>query len=95
VFPGGFGTMDELFEILTLQQTGKGRPLPIVLFGASYWRELVNFDALVRHGMIDAADLALFRLVDDPEEAWQALLEGGLRIDGRNPEIPIPGEPGR
>jgi len=95
VFPGGFGTMDELFEILTLQQTRKGRPLPIVLFGGGYWRELVNFDALVRNGMIDAADLALFRLVDDPEEAWQALLEGGLRIDGRNPDIPIPDEPGR
>jgi uncharacterized protein (TIGR00730 family) len=95
VFPGGFGTLDELFEILTLQQTGKGRPMPIVLFGASYWRELINFDALIRHGMIDAADLTLFRLVDEPEEAWQALLDGGLRVDGRNPEIPIPSEPGR
>jgi len=95
VFPGGFGTMDELFELLTLQQTGKGHPAPILLFGTSYWREVVNFDALVRHGMIGADDLALLRFVDDPEEAWQALIERGLPIDGRNPEISIPGEPRR
>jgi uncharacterized protein (TIGR00730 family) len=87
VFPGGFGTMDELFEILTLQQTRKGHPIPIVLFGAAYWREVVNFEALVRHAMIDPADLALFRLVDDPEEAWQALVANGLVIGGRNPPI--------
>src|SRR5690606_9404625 len=60
VFPGGFGTLDELFELLTLLQTRKMRkPLPIVLFGTEYWREIVNFDALVRHRTINAADLAL------------------------------------
>jgi uncharacterized protein (TIGR00730 family) len=86
VFPGGFGTMDELFEILTLQRTHKGRAIPIVLFGADYWREVINFDALARHAMIDPVDLALFRFVDDPEDAWRALIENGLVVGGRNPE---------
>jgi len=83
VFPGGFGTMDELFEILTLKQTHKSPPIPVVLFGATYWREVINFEAFIRHGMIDPADLALFRFVDEPEEAWNALLELGLIIGGR------------
>jgi uncharacterized protein (TIGR00730 family) len=87
VFPGGFGTMDELFEILTLQQTGKGHTVPIVLFGTAYWRELVNFDALVRHGMIDAADLDLLAFADDAEQAWNSLIARGLAVGGRNPEL--------
>jgi uncharacterized protein (TIGR00730 family) len=87
VFPGGFGTLDELFEILTLQQTRKGHPIPIVLFGTTYWRELVNFDALRRHGMVSGADLELFELVDDPEQAWTSLLSHGLVVGGRNPEL--------
>ena len=59
VFPGGYGTLDELFELLTLVQTRKMRkPMPIVLFGTEYWREIVNFDALARHGMIDPKDIA-------------------------------------
>jgi uncharacterized protein (TIGR00730 family) len=86
VFPGGFGTMDELFEILTLQQTGKGHVVPIVLFGTAYWRELVNFDALVRHGMIDAADLDLLAFADDAEQAWDMLVARGLAVGARNPE---------
>ena len=58
VFPGGFGTLDELFEMLTLTQTQKlERDIPIVLYGSRYWREIINFDALVRHGTIDRADL--------------------------------------
>ena len=74
VFPGGFGTLDELFELLTLTQTGKIQP-PILtlLYGPDYWREIINFEAMVRHGVIDAADLALFQLVDTPEEALAAL----------------------
>ncbi|MDA8453160.1 TIGR00730 family Rossman fold protein [Acidovorax sp. GBBC 3334] len=69
-FPGGFGTLDELFEVLTLVQTGKAKPVPIVLFGTEFWKKLVNFEALVEEGTISAADLNLFRYTDDPEEAW-------------------------
>jgi uncharacterized protein (TIGR00730 family) len=74
VFPGGFGTLDELMEMLTLAQTQKlDRALPVILFGKDYWREIVNFDALVRHGMIDRADLELFQFADTPEAALHAL----------------------
>ena len=78
-FPGGFGTLDELFEILTLEQTRKAPPAPVVLMGRSYWRRLVNFDALVEDGMIDAGDLNLFSFADTAEEAWDALLAHGLK----------------
>jgi len=71
VFPGGFGTLDELFEIMTLRQTHKMRKhLAIVLFGAQYWDEVVNFDALVRHGTIDRGDLQLFHRTDSVDEAF-------------------------
>jgi uncharacterized protein (TIGR00730 family) len=74
VFPGGFGTMDELLELLTLAQTGKlARKIPILLYGPEFWNEIVNFDALVRHGMVDAEDLGLFRFADDPETALRIL----------------------
>src|SRR5438128_9433148 len=73
-FPGGFGTLDELFELLTLSQTGKlDRRMIVILYGSSYWNEIVNFGALVRHGMISAEDLALFRVVDSPTEALDVL----------------------
>lgn len=78
-FPGGFGTLDELFEILTLEQTRKAPPVPIVLLGRDYWRRIVNFDALVEDGMIDAADLALFSFADTADEAWAELLRRGLK----------------
>jgi hypothetical protein len=78
VFPGGFGTFDELFELLTLVQTGKASPRPIVLFGRSFWEQVVNFPLLVEHGMIDQRDLALFEMVDTPEEAWASLVRRGL-----------------
>ena len=80
VFPGGFGTFDELFELLTLQQTGKAPPMPVVLVGGAYWREVVNFDALVAHGMIERRDLALFEIVDDAEAAWASLVRRGLKV---------------
>ena len=74
VFPGGFGTLDELTEILTLAQTRKlERPVPVILYGSGYWTEVLNFDALVRHGMIDAADLQLFQYADDPATALRLL----------------------
>ena len=70
VFPGGFGTLDELFETLTLIQTGKAKPLPILLFGKDFWEEIVNFEALARHGVISPGDLGLFSFVETAEEAW-------------------------
>jgi hypothetical protein len=79
VFPGGFGTLDELFEILTLQQTRKAPSMPIVLFGRDYWHRIVEFDVLVEDGMIAAEDLALFAFADSPEEGWEAMLQHGLK----------------
>ncbi len=74
VFPGGFGTLDELFEILTLRQTGKMRKhLAIVLFGAEYWDEVINFEALVRHGTINREDLQLFHRTDSVDEAFETV----------------------
>src|SRR5262245_28453038 len=78
VFPGGFGTLDELFELLTLLATGKAPALPVLLFGRRYWSEVVNFEAMLRHGVVDRAELGLFEIVDEPEEGWQALLRRGL-----------------
>ena len=78
VFPGGFGTLDELFEMLTLRQTGKSPPLPIVLFDEDYWTSVVSFPRLVEEGMIEPADLSLFSFAETAEEIWQALLRHGL-----------------
>src|ERR1022692_1615774 len=76
VFPGGFGTLDEMMEVLTLTQTQKlAKKVAIVLYGSSYWKEIVNFDALVRHGTISPEDLNLFRYADDPETAFGMLKE--------------------
>jgi len=72
-FPGGFGTLDELFETITLVQTGKSRKRPILLFGREFWEKLFNFDHLVDTGMISAGDLRLFRFVETAEEAWDVL----------------------
>jgi len=72
-FPGGFGTLDELFETLTLIQTGKCRRRPILLFGREFWSKLINFDWLIETGMIGASDVNLFRFVESAEEAWQVL----------------------
>jgi uncharacterized protein (TIGR00730 family) len=69
-FPGGFGTLDELFEVLTLVQTGKAKPVPIVLFGSDYWKRFINFEMLVEEGTISPEDLALFHYVDTAQEAW-------------------------
>ena len=71
VFPGGFGTLDELFELLTLTQTRRmKKPMPIVLFGTDYWRQVVDFDALVRHGTIDAKDVELMHRTDSLDDAY-------------------------
>ncbi len=71
VFPGGYGTMDEFFELLTLVQTGKVKPVPILLFGRDFWGTVVNFQALADEGVISAADLALFHVVETADEAWE------------------------
>jgi hypothetical protein len=69
-FPGGFGTLDELFEVITLVQTRKAKPVPIVLFGSSYWKRLFNTDVMLEEGVISPQDLDLFTYVDEPQAAW-------------------------
>jgi uncharacterized protein (TIGR00730 family) len=70
VFPGGFGTFDETFELLTLIQTGKIKPMPILMFGKDFWNRVVNFEALVEEGVVSARDLDLMQFVDTAEQAW-------------------------
>ncbi|HET7811739.1 MAG TPA: LOG family protein [Steroidobacteraceae bacterium] len=79
VFPGGFGTMDELFEMLTLRQTDKAPRIPIVLVDRGYWQSVINFERLVDHGMVDRADLDLFGFAEDAEGIWSELLARGLK----------------
>src|SRR5664279_255444 len=86
VFPGGFGTMDEMMEILTLMQTQKlAKKLTIVVYGSKYWKEIVNFDALVKYGMISPEDLDLFQYADDPRTAFD-LLKTGLMAYAIQPD---------
>ena len=73
VFPGGFGTLDELFEILTLRQTGKMRAVPVILVDKPFWTGLIRFDTLVAQGFVTAQDLDLMRFADDGEDAWRQL----------------------
>lgn len=80
-FPGGLGTLDELCEVLTLSQTKKlDRPILVLLYGREYWREVISFDALAKHGMISPKDLDLFRFVESPAEAL-SVLQDGLRTE--------------
>ncbi len=72
-FPGGFGTLDELFEVITLVQTRKSKPLPIVLYGSDYWSRLINFDVLLEAGTISPQDLDLFTRADTPEDIWKTI----------------------
>lgn len=81
VFPGGFGTLDELFETLTLVQTGKVKNLPILLFGKAYWNRIINFEAMVEEGMIDAENLDLFVIVESAQEAWEHIKLSLAEID--------------
>jgi len=91
VFPGGFGTMDEMFEILTLTQTQKLRKkMTVILYGSQYWKEVINFEALVKYGTVSVEDLELFQYVDDPATAFELLKEGlnayAMQLD--TPEVP-------
>jgi uncharacterized protein (TIGR00730 family) len=77
IFPGGFGTFDELFEILTLAQTDKlAKKILVVIYGSEYWKKLINFQAMIDSGTINAADLQLFQMVDSPEEGFEFLRDG-------------------
>jgi uncharacterized protein (TIGR00730 family) len=92
VFPGGFGTLDELTELLTLAQTRKlEKKIIIVLYGSAFWKEVLNFDALVKYGMISPEDLDLFEFVDDPDTAMKVLVDGltehYLKPDKQLPEF--------
>jgi uncharacterized protein (TIGR00730 family) len=84
VFPGGFGTFDEFFELLTLIQTGKVRPLPIILFGREFWERVVNFEALAEEGVIAPNDLDLIHWSEDAKEAWDYV----VRYYERHPNPP-------
>ncbi len=86
VFPGGFGTMDETFEALTLIQTGRMEQVPVLLFGEDFWREIVNWDALVRAGTISADDLNLFRFVETAQDALDVI--DNWTLSGKRGEIP-------
>jgi uncharacterized protein (TIGR00730 family) len=81
VFPGGYGTLDELFEVLTLQQTRKAPPIPTVLVDEDYWRGAINFDWFTEHGMVNPEDFSLFRFAKDAEEAWHQLETRGVGRD--------------
>jgi len=83
VFPGGFGTFDEMFELLTLIQTGKVRPLPILLYGREFWNRVVNFEALVEEGVISARDLDLITWCETAEEGWAAVCDHYADVDRR------------
>ena len=86
LFPGGYGTLDELFEILTLVQTRKTRKhMPIVLFGAEYWGEVIKFDALVKYGTISPSDLQLFHRTDALDEAYEIITKGLTKNAFRSP----------
>jgi len=88
-FPGGFGTLDEMFEALTLIQTGKSRRRPVLLFGREFWTKLINFELLVETGMISALDLQLFRFVETAEEAWGYLeAEYGFELRENPKDLP-------
>ena len=82
-FPGGFGTFDELFELLTLIQTGKIKPIPVLLFGREFWNRVVNFEALVEEGVISARDLNIFTFVETAEEAWKVVQDFYREPDGK------------
>ena len=89
-FPGGYGTLDELFETLCLIQTGKSRKRPVLLFGRAFWTRLIDFDFLIEAGMISAEDLDLFSFVESAEEAWEVLAKA-YDFELHPPSCPTPG----
>jgi uncharacterized protein (TIGR00730 family) len=75
IFPGGFGTLDELFEVLTLRQTGRMQEIPIIMYGSEYWNRIINFQALADEGVIADDHLRLIHFADTPEDAWKLVVE--------------------
>jgi len=94
VFPGGFGTLDELFELLTLMQTMKMRRIPVVLVDKAYWTSIINFERLAEEETISPDDLDLFHYAEDAESAWGALVRAGLKPGPRLPGLPSLPHPG-
>ena len=88
-FPGGFGTFDELFELLTLIQTGKITPMPVLLFGREFWERVVNFDALVEEGVVSERDLAIFTYVETAQEAWDVVRKFYDERANQEPSPPV------
>jgi len=88
-FPGGFGTFDELFELLTLIQTGKIEPIPVLLFGREFWERVVNFDALVEEGVVSERDLGIFTYVETAQEAWDVVRHFYEERAKREPSPPV------
>ncbi len=90
IFPGGYGSMDEMMEVLTLVQTKKlNKKIIIVLYGSSFWKEIINFDALVKYGTISPEDVRLFEFADDPDSALKILQEGLMKYHFKpEPETP-------
>ncbi len=82
IFPGGYGTLDELFETLTLIQTQKKSPIPVLLYDKSYWSQLINFEFLAEQGMISWEDLEIFQYVESPQEAWDIIVRFYERLNG-------------
>jgi uncharacterized protein (TIGR00730 family) len=103
VFPGGFGTLDEMFELLTLDQTHKlSKPITIVIYGSSYWKNVIDMELLAERGAISVKDLDLFQFADTPEQAFAILKDGLTRnhldvelshVDPWSPGAPVPAEP--
>jgi uncharacterized protein (TIGR00730 family) len=85
VFPGGFGTLDEMFEILNLIRTRRAPQIPILCYDESYWKQVINFQSLADHEMIDLPDLDMLCFANDAEEAWRALIDRGL-LNGQTPQ---------
>lgn len=82
IFPGGFGTLDELFDALTLRQTGKLQKIPIVLYGREYWQRVLDFDFLADEGVIADSDLDLIQYAESPQEAWNLIQEFHAKLTG-------------
>jgi uncharacterized protein (TIGR00730 family) len=88
-FPGGFGTFDELFELLTLIQTGKVAPIPVLLFGREFWEKVVNFEALVEEGVIAERDLGIFTYVESAAEGWAVVQKFYQERAEKDPTPPV------
>jgi uncharacterized protein (TIGR00730 family) len=81
IFPGGFGTLDELFDALTLIQTKKISPIPVLLFGKEYWKRVIDFDVMIEEGVIDPEDVKIFKYVGTAQEAWDVINDFYSRVE--------------